>query len=178
MLLLMMLSASVKAQMFITRNAKVTFFSKSAMENIEAVNNEATSVFNASKNEFGFVVLVRSFKFKKAQMEEHFNEDYMESNTYPKAFFKGLIVDAGKLKLTADGSYPVSVKGDMSIHGISKNIEVPGVITVSQGIVSISAKFNIKLKDYNIKIPSTVINNVAEVINITVNAKYEVYKKS
>ena len=148
------------------------------MENIEAANNEATSVFNAAKNEFGFVVLVKSFKFKKAQMEEHFNENYMESNKYPKAFFKGLIVDASKLKLTIDGSYPVSVKGDLTVHGVARSVEVPGTIFVSNGIVSMSAKFNVNLKDYNIKIPSTVINNVAEVIDITVNAKYEPYKKS
>ena len=165
------------AQIFLTRNGKITFFSQAPLENIEAVNNEVTSIFDSKKGEFAFVVLIKSFKFKKALMEEHFNENYMESNTFPKANFKGTVTDLSKVNFSKEGIYPVTVKGDLTIHGITKNILVPATVTVSQGKINAVSKFNIKVKDYNIKIPSTVINNVSETIAITVNCKYEPYKK-
>ena len=176
-LIVIAMSINSSAQMYLARNAKVTFFSTAPVENIEAVNNEVTSVLNTSKGEFGFVVLIKSFKFKKALMEEHFNENYMESNTYPKANFKGTITDLSKVSFDKDGSYPIKVKGDLTIHGITKNIEAPGTITISQGKISASSKFSVRVKDYNIKIPSTVVNNIAEVLDISVNSNYESYKK-
>lgn len=176
-LFVLVFNSIVSAQNFYTRNGKVTFVSKAPVENIEAVNNEVTSVLKTSKGEFGFVVLIKSFKFKKALMEEHFNENYMESNTYPKANFQGMITDLKTVSFEKDGSYSIKVKGDLTIHGITKNIEVPGTVVISQGNISINAKFNIKLKEYNIKIPSTVVNNISETVAITVDAKYEPYKK-
>ncbi len=177
-MILTVLAMNASAQMYLTRDAKVTFFSKAPIENIEAVNNEVTSVLNTSKGEFGFVVLIKSFKFKKALMEEHFNENYLESNTYPKANFKGMITDLSTVSFDKDGSYPVKVKGDLSIHGVTQNVEATGTITVSQGNILVSSKFNLRVKDFNIKIPSTVVNNIAEIVDITVDAKYEPYKKS
>ena len=165
------------AQTYITRSGRVTFFSKAPVENIEANNNEVTSILDTKKGEFAFSALIKSFKFSKALMEEHFNENYMESNTFPKANFKGTITDLGKVNFAADGTYPVNVKGDLTIHGVTKNIEVPGTITVSQGKISASSKFNVKVKDYNIKIPTAVVNNIAETISITVDCKYEPFKK-
>ena len=177
-LLLTFLTICASSQVFLTRNAKVTFFSKAPVEKIEAVNNEVTSVLNTAKGEFGFVVLIKSFKFKKALMEEHFNENYMESNTYPKANFKGNITDLSTVNFGKDGTYSVNVKGDMILHGVTKSMEVPGTITISKGNISVTSKFNLKLKDYNIKIPSTVINNISEIVDITLDSKYEPYKKS
>ena len=165
------------AQTYITRNGRITFFSRAPVENIEANNNEVTSFFDIKKGEIAFVALIKSFKFKKALMEEHFNENYMESNTFPKANFKGTITDLSKVNFSADGAYPVTVKGDLTIHGVTKNIEVPATISISQGKINAVSKFNIKVKDYNIKIPSTVINNIAETISVTVNCKYEPFKK-
>ena len=164
------------AQKLITRSGKITFFSKAPVENIEAANNEVSSILDIQKGEFVFVALIKSFKFKKALMEEHFNENYMESNTFPKANFKGTITNLNKVNFTKDGSYPVVVNGDLTIHGITKTVEIPGTITVSQGKLSASSKFKAKVKDYNIKIPSTVINNIAETIDITVDCKYEPFK--
>jgi hypothetical protein len=165
------------AQTYLTRNGRITFFSKAPVENIEANNNEVTSILDTKKGEVAFIALIKSFKFQKALMEEHFNENYMESNTFPKANFKGTITDLSKVNFSRDGSYPVNVKGDLTIRGVTKNIEAPGTINVSQGKISASSKFNIKLKDYNIKIPTTVINNISETINITVDCKYEPFKK-
>ena len=176
-LIVILLTMTATAQNYLTRNAKTTFFSTAPIENIEAVNNEVTSVLNTTKGEFGFVVLIKSFKFKKALMEEHFNENYMESNTYPKASFKGMITDLSNVSFIKDGKYSVTVKGDLSIHGVTKSVEIPGTITITQGIISISSKFKVKVKDYNIRIPSTVVNNIAEIVDVTVDAKYEPYKK-
>lgn len=165
------------AQTYFTRNGKIEFFSKAPLENIEAKTNEVTSIFDIKKGEFAFNALIKSFKFKKALMEEHFNENYMESNTFPKATFKGVITDISKVNFSKDGNYSVNVAGDLTIHGITKKIEVPGTISVSQGKISANSKFNIKVKDYNIKIPATVVNNIAETISITVDCKYDPYKK-
>ena len=165
------------AQTYFTRNGKIVFFSKAPVENIEAKTNEVTSILDIQKGEFAFNALIKSFKFKKALMEEHFNENYMESNTFPKATFKGVITDLSKVNFSKDGNYSVNVAGDLTIHGITKNIEVPGTISVSQGKISANSKFNIKVKDFNIKIPATVVNNIAETISITVDCKYDPYKK-
>lgn len=172
-----LLSLSSSGQMFLTRNAKVSFISKAPVENIEAVNNEVTSVLNAAKGELGFVVLVKSFKFKKALQEEHFNENYLESNTYPKANFKGMITDMSKVSFDKDGTYAVNVKGELTIHGVTKSVETAGTIIVLGHSISAITKFNVKLRDYNVKVPSTVVNNVAEVVEISVDARYEPYKK-
>lgn len=179
MLLITILSVThVSAQMCLTRNGKVTFFSQAPLENIEAVNNEVTSVLDTKKGELAFVVLIKSFKFKKALMEEHFNENYMESNTYPKANFKGNITDMSKVDFTKDGSYKVTISGDLSIHGVTKKIEAPGTINIAQGVISASSKFGVKVKEYNIKIPSLVENKIAETVDVSVDCRYEPIKKS
>ena len=176
LLIVATLFGSADAQKLLTRNGKITFFSKSPLENIEAVNNDVTSIIDQKKGDFVFAVLIKSFKFKKALMEEHFNENYMESNTFPKANFKGTITNLSKVNFNKDGAYPVSVKGDLVLHGVTKNVEVPGTISVAQGKISATANFNIKLKDYNIKIPSAVADKIAETINISVDCRYDSIK--
>lgn len=168
---------SASSQTYFTRSGRITFFSKAPVENIEATNNEATSFLDIKKGEVAFVALIKSFKFKKALMEEHFNENYMESNTFPKANFKGTITDLSKVNFNKDGTYPVTVKGDLTIHGITKNMETPASISIFQGKINAASKFNIKLKDYNIKIPATVVNNISEIVTVTIDCKYEPFKK-
>ncbi len=170
-------SFNVSAQTFFTKSGRVTFLSTASIENIEANNNEVISFLDARKGEFVFSALIKSFKFKKALMEEHFNENYMESNTFPKANFKGAIIELNKINFSKDGAYIVMVKGDLTIHGITKNIEVPATITILKDKINASSKFNINVKDYKIKIPATVINNVSETITITIDCKYDLFKK-
>ena len=171
------ITLSASAQTYITRNGRITFFSKAPVENIEANNNEVTSILDTKKGEVAFIALIKSFKFQKALMEEHFNENYMESNTFPKANFKGTVTDLSKVNFSNDGTYSVNVSGALTIHGVTKNIEVPATITISQGKISASSKFSVKVKDYNIKIPTTVVNNIAETITVTVDCKYDPLKK-
>jgi hypothetical protein len=170
-------SLNAFSQMYMTKSARVSFFSKAPLENIEAVNSEVTSYLDASKGELAFVGLIKGFKFKKALMEEHFNENYMESNTFPKTNFKGSINDLSKVNFNQNGTYNVTVKGDLTIHGVTKQIEAPGTITVANGKVSAKSKFSVRVKDYGIKVPPMYVNNIAEVVDITVDSKYEPYKK-
>ena len=106
-------------------------------------------------------------------MEEHFNEDYMESNKYPKATFKGTITDLSKVDFTKDGVYKVNVSGDLTMHNVTKpNFSTDGTITIKDGKISANSKFMVELKDYNIKIPKVVASNIAEKIEITVVCSY------
>ncbi len=177
LLFALLLTITASGQTYLTRSGRISFFSSTPMEDIEAINNEVTGMLDAKKGEFAFNALIKSFKFKKALMEEHFNENYMESNTFPKANFKGTITDLSKVKFTKDGTYPVTVKGDLTIHGVTKNIQTPGSISISQGNINATSKFTIQLKDYNIKIPGAVVNKIAETISITVDCKHEPFKK-
>jgi polyisoprenoid-binding protein YceI len=155
------------------RTAKVSFFSKTTMENIDAKNNEATSFLNVKTGDLVFAVLVKSFRFEKALMEEHFNENYMESTKYPKADFKGKITNLSEVNFTKDGEYKVKVAGNMTMHGVTKAITVDGVITVKGGKIFAHSKFNVKLADYKIERPAVVADKISETIDITVDADFE-----
>ena len=166
------LTLQLTAQKVYTKNGNISFFSKTSLENISADNNQVTAILNQQTGELQFSVLIKAFHFKKALMEEHFNENYMESDKYPKAIFKGTIADMSKVNFAKDGSYPVSVTGDLSIHGVSNKVTVPGSITVKSGIPSSTSSFSIRPADYRISIPKLVKDNIAETINITVNCNY------
>lgn len=163
-------------QVYFTKNGHISFFSKASMENISADNNQVLSLLNTQSGALQFSVLNNAFHFPKAMMEQHFNSDYMESDKYPSSTFKGTINDINKVDVSKDGTYNVNVSGSLNIHGVSKNIAAQGTIIIKDGKLSAASTFKILLKDYNIKIPSIVINNISENIEITVNCNYE--KKS
>lgn len=169
-LLLVLGSSAVFAQKYMTRTGKVTFFSSTPVENIEAFNNEAASVIDAKTGDVVFQVPIKSFKFEKQLMQEHFNENYMESDKFPKAEFKGKIANPGSVDFTKDGSYTVKVQGKMTIHGVTKEVSLPGTIVVKGGSVTANSKFNVRTADYGIKIPSVVAGKIAETIEVTVNS--------
>ena len=164
------MSASVFAQKYMTRTGKVTFFSSTPVENIEAFNNDVSSVLYSKSGEVAFVVPIKSFKFEKALMQEHFNENYMESDKYPKADFKGKVTNLGDVNFAKDGNYSVKVAGALTIHGVTKNVSLPGTITVKGGSITTNSKFKVKTADYGIKIPAMVKNKIAEQIEVTVNS--------
>ncbi len=168
-----LLSSGAMSQKYYTKNGSIEFFSKSPMENIDAKNGQVMSVINTATGDLQFFVIIRAFHFKKALMEEHFNENYLESAKFPKATFKGACADLSKINFSRDGSYPTSVTGDLMIHGVTKNVTVPGQITVKNGIPSATAKFNITLADYNVSIPKVVKDNISEKIDITIDCTYD-----
>ena len=162
-------ATSAWTQKLYTKNALISFFSSTKMEDIKADNNQVLCVLNAQSGEFQFSVLNKGFHFAKALMEEHFNENYMESNKYPKSNFKGVVADIAKINFASDGTYSVSVKGDLTIHGVTKNITALGNIVIKGGVASASSKFIVKLTDYKITIPGAVKNNISESVEVTVN---------
>ncbi len=158
---------------FMTRNGQVSFFSKTPMENIEGTNNEVTSMIDTSKGDIVFAVLVKSFRFEKALMEEHFNENYLESTKFPKATFQGKFTNTQSINFTKDGTYTATVEGDLTMHGIKQRQTATGTITVTNGKISAVSTFTIKLADYKIERPSLVADKISETIEIRVNCQYE-----
>ena len=172
-ILLIGINSNSFAQIYYTKNGSISFFSKASLENISADNNQVISVLNIETGAIQFSVLNNAFQFPKAKMQEDFNENYIESNKYPKSTFKGNITDISNINSLKDGSYKVNAKGDLMIHGISKNIMMPATITIKDGKISGTTSFKVLIKDYNIKIPTIVINKIAESIEITVSCNYE-----
>jgi len=171
-MMLFALALTVNAQKVYTKNGSISFFSKAPLENISADNNQVMSVLNQQTGELQFSVIIKSFKFKKALMEEHFNENYMESEKYPKASFKGTVADISKVNFAKDGNYNVTVAGDLTMHGVTNKVTAPGTITVKNGIPSAAGKFIVKLADYKVTIPKLVKDNISETVEISVNCDY------
>ncbi len=158
------------AQKFMTRDARISFLSETPLEKIEAINKSGSAVLDAESGRMEWKVLIKNFIFEKKLMQEHFNENYMESNKYPNAVFKGEIVNVKDINLSKDGSYNVLAKGKMTIHGVERDIEVPGKITVSGGKLNVVSDFKVACADYNISIPSVVRDNIAKEIAVHVEA--------
>src|SRR6188472_303274 len=107
---------------YFTKNARVFFDASSSLEKIDAINDKSTSVIDLSTGQIEFGVLMKAFLFERALMQEHFNENYIESDKFPKALFKGTIADASSIDKSKDGTYPVKVKGTLTLHGVTKEI--------------------------------------------------------
>jgi len=149
-----------------TRNAKVSFIATND-EDVKAVNNEVASRLS-DKGEISFSLLIKGFKFEYAEMQEKFNNDYAESNKFPRAEFKGTISNIKDINFTKDGSYKAVVKGNLTLHGVSKPVTVNGTITVKAGKVSATGKFPIVMKDHKIEASA-----VTEKVNAEINAVYQ-----
>ncbi len=165
--------STVSAQKFFSKDAKISFdaTSKGSPEEIKAINNKSTIVVDATTGKMEVAVLIKSFHFKSALMEEHFNENYMESAKFAKATFAGDIVDFKSINLTKDGDYTATVKGNLTMHGVTKPVETKGIFTVKGGkITAAKAIFNAPLAAYNIAIPSVVKDKVAKEAAIDISA--------
>lgn len=153
------------------RNASFSFYSSAPMEDIEAKTDKGVSAINLKTGAIYFKVPVNTFQFRKKLMQEHFNENYLETDKFPYAEFKGKVVEPAA-DLNKDGAHDVTVEGVLSLHGVDKTYREKGTITVQNGQVMSSSKFNVKLADHKIKIPTLVIKNIAEVVEVTVKASY------
>lgn len=160
------------AQKYMTKTGSITFFSHTAIEDIMALNNQVASVLDISTGELVFQVSIKSFKFPKALMEEHFNENYMESDKYPNSTFKGKIMNSSSIDFTKPGKYDVTVEGELNMHNVTNNISVKGVLEVVNGGINAASKFNLVPEDYKINIPGIVRDNIAKTLELTVMVKY------
>jgi polyisoprenoid-binding protein YceI len=161
--------STTSAQKFYTKNGKISFFSSASMENIEAHNRSVSTVVDAGTGDVQFSVLMKGFEFKKALMQEHFNKNYVESDKFPKSSFTGKIVNNGDIRYTINGIYNAQVKGKLTIHGVTREVDIPGTITVTDGKLSIRSTFNVLVADYNISIPRIYKDNIAKSIRVSVD---------
>lgn len=158
----------VSAQKYSTKSGTIKFSSETPVEKIEGLNRQANSALDFATGNIVFRVLIRGFEFEKALMQEHFNENYMESDTYPNATFSGKVTNIKDVNLSKDGVYKVMVEGDLNMHGVSRKISTNGTLEVKAGKVLGAATFTVSPKDFNIKIPQAVIKNIAETIQVEV----------
>ncbi len=156
-----------------TRNGTISFHAGTSLEDIDAVNNDVGSYINIKSGEVAFTVLVKSFHFRRALMEQHFNESYMESTKFPKATFSGKITEDAKVNFGRDGNYPVSIEGDLTIHGVIRKVTVPANILVKGGIFTATSNFKVIISDYGISIPGIVVNKISKVASIEAKCHYE-----
>lgn len=177
LILTLLLGTNVQAQIYTAKpgSTMISFYSEAPLENIEAVNKSATIVLKTSDNDLQMSISIQNFKFKNALMEEHFNENYMETSKYPKAVFRGKINE--KVDYAKEGEQKVTVTGKMEIHGVTKDVTLEGTLNKSGNEFKLVSKFKIKVADYNIKVPSMYVQNIAEVVDVTFNTTLEPFQK-
>tara|TARA_B100000780_G_scaffold155153_1_gene108506 strand:+ start:432 stop:947 length:516 start_codon:yes stop_codon:yes gene_type:complete len=161
-LILIFFVTNLYSQRFITKEAEISFFSEAPIEDISAKNNKVSAVYDDETKQLVFQLNISDFIFPKPLMQEHFNENYLESDKFPKASFSGIV---GQLNESTTAT------GTLKIHGESNEVEVKGILVNSNDSVMIDATFRIQLKDFNIKIPKIVMYNIAEEIEVTIIAK-------
>jgi polyisoprenoid-binding protein YceI len=154
------------AQKYMTRNGVITFYSKTSLEDIKATNNQVYAVIDVSNKNLAFTTLLKGFLFAKELMQQHFNEKYVESDKYPKSSFMGSY--SGDVNLSKDGTYNTTVKGQLTLHGVTKPVEAPATMQVQNGKLIGKCEFKISPADYNISVPSLVQDKIAKQLDITV----------
>lgn len=161
---------------FFTKSGKIEFFSKAALEDIEAKNNSASALLDTKTGNLQFSVLMKGFEFDKALMQEHFNENYVESDKYPKAEFKGAILNNSAINYAKKGTYPCKVKGQLTLHGVTRDVETTGTLQVDTDEIKAQSTFTIQLSDYGIKLAPIVKDKISNTIRIVVETKLEPLK--
>jgi len=173
LLFLVGLTTEAFAQKYITDSGTISFFSSAPIEDIQAVNLDVTSIFDSDNGNIAYSLPIQGFEFAKSLMQEHFNEKYLESDKYPKSTFKGSLEGYKK----KNGKQEVMAIGDLTIHGVTRKIEIPGTVELQKGTAIVNAKFPIAVADYEVEIPSLLFLNIAEVVDVTVNLNYKLYEK-
>lgn len=168
---------NVEAQKYFTKTGVISFHSDTPIEKIEAQNKSSNCVLDIASGKLEFAVLIKGFQFEKALMQEHFNENYMESNKFPKATFKGQIDNYSKIDPKKNGKTTVKVSGDLTIHGVTKKITTDAVINVVNGKIDADAQFSILVADYNITIPALVKDQIAKSVKVKVDATLDLLKQ-
>jgi hypothetical protein len=170
--LLVCMTQTVTAQkVFATKSGQIYFNATGALVKIAAVNNQVDSKFVDATGQIIFGVLVKGFKFENQLMEDHFNENYMESTQFPKADFKGYITNIKEINFSKDGAYPIQVEGTLTIHGVAQKTTTKGTLTLAQGKATIAGDFSVKVKDYGIT-GLYIGEKIANEATIKLNCKY------
>ncbi|MEJ1240188.1 YceI family protein [Chryseolinea sp. T2] len=156
-------------QRYFAEKPSISFFSDGLVEDITAANQKVTSIFDALNGEIAFLMNVKDFQFANKLMQTHFNEKYMESETYPKSSFQGKVTG---FNANSSGTQQVKAVGKLTIHGVTREIDVPGTIEVNGGKLKLKAKFLVKLEDYKIVVPQVVWDKIAQQVEVTLDFAY------
>ncbi len=159
----------VPAQKYQIEKGTISFFSDAALEDIAAENKNVSSLFNSATLEVVFSVPIAAFRFEKSLMQQHFNEKYMETEKYPTATFQGKIMGYNAAVLNQQ---QVTAKGKLTIHGVTREIEVNGTIEKKDEKLILKSKFVVKLQDYQIAIPQLLWQNIAEQVEVEVDLHF------
>jgi hypothetical protein len=165
--LAVLLPAAAYSQLYSTRAGFIGFYSKTPLEDIKGENTQVYAIVDAGKKNLAFAALLKGFVFTKELMQEHFNENYVESDKYPKATFSGTF--AGDIALDKDGVYKVTVKGNLTLHNVTRPVEIPATLEVKAGHILGMAEFKLKPEDFNIGIPSVVRDKIDKEIMVKIN---------
>lgn len=164
------------AQKYMTKTGTVDFLSKAPMETIEGINRASACLLDAKTGKVDFIIQIKSFVFKQQLLQEHFNENYMESDKFPKSTFAGTITNLNAINFAKDGEYKADVAGKLMIHGVTKDVKQSGKIIVKGNQASLVCAFNILLADYNVAIPGAVKDKISKEVKINVNATLDKLK--
>jgi len=154
------------SQVYSTRTGLIGFFSKTPLEDIKAENSQVYAAIDVEKKNIAFSLLIKGFLFERELQQQHFAENYMESDQYPKATFVGTYT--GEVVPAKEGTYNVTVKGKLTIHGVTKDIETPATIQATSGKLLGRCVMTVKPEDYNIKIPTIVRDKIAKEVSLNI----------
>lgn len=175
---LMIFTFTVKAQeKYFTKTGQIYFMSHTDAIDIDGTNKQVVCFLDITNGELVFAVLIKSFEFTLATASEHFNETYMESHKFPKANFKGKIKNYELLDLSKPGVYQVETEGQLTIHGVTKNIVEKATLTVEKGQITGHCSLKVNIADYDIKVPKVVEERVAKTVDVKIDVKLIPFKK-
>jgi hypothetical protein len=175
-LCLSFISLHCAADKYLTKTGKIKFTSKTPLELIEGTNKSVAVLLDSQNGSVDFLVLIKSFVFDRQLLQEHFNENYMESEKIPKASFKGSITNLAAINFGKDGEYKAEVGGKMTIHGITKDVKNIGKIIVKGSSITLIADFSVLLSDYGISIPGAVKDKISKDVKVSVNCALDKMK--
>ena len=172
---LVALGTKMNSQIYLGEKCSIKFFSKTKMEDIDAENKVTKPILNTKDGHFVIQASQTGFMFKSSFMQEHYNENYMESEKYPFAKFDGIISE--KIDYTVDGTHEVSMVGKISMHGVELPRTIKGTIVIKGGVIILDSKFELVVADFKIVVPSLYVDILAKSVQVSFHAEMTPLKK-
>ena len=172
---LVAIEGRAQGTLYATSSGQTSFHSSTPAEDINAVNKKTQAILNIATGEIAVLMNMRDFDFPNELMEEHFNENYIESEKYPKATFKGKLDQP--LDLTRNGSIELTATGTFTVHGVSQPRTLQGTLTVQEGTLKLDSAFEVALVDHKIEVPKLVFVKIAQIIRVKASYTLTPYKR-
>ncbi len=171
----LLISSKSFGQLYATQSGETNFFSETLVENISGTNKSVGAILNTATNEIAVSMKMTAFDFPNKLMQEHFNENYMESEKFPTGVFKGKIIEA--IDYTKNGTYDVTAKGQLTLHGVTQARDLRGKLTIDNQKINLISNFDVKLTDHKIEVPKLVFTKIAEIISVKSKYAFTPYTK-